>query len=370
MDSVDCVVIGAGVVGLAIARALSMSGREVIILEGEDTFGTWTSARNSEVIHAGIYYPPGSLKAESCVRGRDLLYAYCQSHGVAYRRCGKLIVATNDRQLAELEDIARAARSNGVDDVSFVSAVQAVVLEPELRCVGALLSPSTGIIDSHAYMLSLLGEAQTQGAVLACRTMVTGLRWTADGCEITINNEPGPQLRARLLVNSAGLAAPSVATLLAALPPEQVPETYYAKGSYYSLAGRSPFSRLVYPVPEQGGLGVHLTLDLAGQARFGPDVEWVDEVNYQVDSSRVLGFHESIRCYWPGLKADTLSPGYAGIRPKIVGPDQAAADFVISGPAEHGCAGVINLFGIESPGLTASLAIAERVVAMSDMERD
>jgi len=366
VDTVDCVVIGAGVVGLAIARELSLSGREVVILEGEDAFGSWTSARNSEVIHAGIYYPQGSLKARLCVRGRDLLYEYCESRGVAYSRCGKLIVATDAEQLATLESIASAARRNGVDDVSLLSADEAVALEPQLSCVGALLSPSSGIIDTHAYMLSLLGEAEAHGAVLAYCTTVTGLQRASDGIEITTNDEQSPQLKAQLVVNSAGLAAPAVASLLEALPPEQVPKAYYAKGSYYSLAGRSPFSRLIYPVPEQGGLGVHLTLDLGGQARFGPDVEWVEELDYEVDPSRAAGFYEAIRCYWPGLKEGVLSPGYAGIRPKISGPDQAAADFLISGPADHGCRGIINLFGIESPGLTASLAIAELVADMAN----
>lgn len=366
MDITDCVVIGAGVVGLAVARALAMSGREVVILEGEDAFGTWTSARNSEVIHAGIYYPEGSLKARLCVKGRDLLYEYCESRGVPFRRCGKLIVATDEAQLAALESIAEAARRNGVDDLQFISAEDAAVLEPQLSCVGALLSPSTGIIDSHTYMLSLLGEAEAHGAVLAYCTKVTGLQWTPDGCEITINGEASAQLKARLVVNSAGLAAPAVASLIEDLPSTHVPKAYYAKGCYYTLAGRAPFSRLIYPVPEQGGLGVHLTLDLGGQARFGPDVEWVEELNYEVDPSRAAGFHEAIRRYWPGLKADALSPGYSGIRPKISGPQETAADFVISGPQEHGCAGVINLFGIESPGLTASLAIADAVADLAN----
>lgn len=361
MEEVDCVVVGAGVVGLAIARELSRSGREVIVLEGEDAFGSWTSARNSEVIHAGIYYPEGSLKARTCVRGRDLLYEYCRTRHIAHRRCGKLIVATDEAQLQALAGISDAARRNGVDDLQLLSAAQATELEPQLSCLGALLSPSTGIIDTHGYMLSLLGEAEAQGAVLACRTRVTGLNWTPGGCEVTINDEKEPILKARQLINSAGLAAPALAGMIDALPVEHVPTAYYAKGSYYTLAGRAPFSRLIYPVPEQGGLGVHLTLDLAGQARFGPDVEWVDKLDYRVDSSRTEGFHAAIQRYWPAIKIDALSPDYSGIRPKISGPDQPAADFRISGPAEHGCSGIINLFGIESPGLTASLAIAELV---------
>lgn len=366
VDVVDCVVIGAGVVGLAVARALSLAGREVLILEGESAFGSWTSSRNSEVIHAGIYYPRGSLKARLCVRGRDLLYDYCERRGVPHQRCGKLIVATDEQQLAALEDIARAARDNGVSDVHFISAAQAVALEPELHCAGALVSPSTGIIDSHAYMLSLLGEAEAHGAMLVCRTRVTGMELLADGWAISINDEPRPQLQANLVINSAGLAAPAIARLASALPASQVPTAWYAKGSYYSLTGRAPFSRLIYPVPEPGGLGVHLTLDMAGQGRFGPDVEWVDKPDYEVDPGRAADFYAAIRRYWPGLKTGALVPGYAGVRPKISGPGQAAADFVISGPDQHGCAGLINLFGIESPGLTASLALADLVADLAN----
>lgn len=366
VDITDCVVIGAGVVGLAVARALAMSGREVVILEGEDAFGTWTSARNSEVIHAGIYYPEGSLKASLCVRGRDLLYEYCESRNVPHQRCGKLIVATDEAQLSALEKIADAARRNGVNDLRFITREEALVLEPELNCVGALLSPSTGIIDSHTYMLSLLGEAEAHGAVLAYCTKVTGLHWTPDGIEVKINGEEQAQLKARLVVNSAGLAAPELASMIDALPAAHVPKPYYAKGCYYTLSGRAPFSHLIYPVPEQGGLGVHLTLDLAGQARFGPDVEWVDEPDYEVDPGRADGFYDAIRNYWPALKQDALSPGYSGIRPKISGPQETAADFLISGPDEHGCSGIINLFGIESPGLTASLAIGEAVVDIAN----
>lgn len=365
MDITDCVVIGAGVVGLAVARALAMSGREVLILEGEDAFGTWTSARNSEVVHAGIYYPEGSLKAKLCVRGRELLYEYCESHKVPYQRCGKLIVATNDAQLAALDNIADAARRNNVDDLRFITGEEAMALEPELSCVGALLSPSTGIIDSHAYMLSLLGDAEAHGAVLAYCTAVTNLHWTPEGIEISINGEDQAQLKAKMVVNSAGLAAPTVASLIEAIPAAHIPKAYYAKGCYYTLAGRTPFSRLIYPIPEEGGLGVHLTLDLGGQARFGPDVEWIEEIDYEVDPARVERFYDAIRSYWPALKQEALSPGYSGIRPKISGPQETAADFLISGPDEHGCSGLINLFGIESPGLTASLAIGEVVTDMT-----
>ncbi len=364
-DDVDCVVVGAGVVGLAVARALAMQGREVLILEAQDAIGVGTSSRNSEVIHAGIYYPEDSLKARLCVRGRQLLYEYCEQRGIPHRRCGKLIVATEPWQLAALEDIATAAERNGVRDLDFLERRAALVLEPSLRCVGALLSPSTGIVDSHAFMLGLLGDAQAKGATLVCRTPVTGLQWQGGYVEIAVNGEAMPQLRARLLVNAAGLDAPALAAAMAGFPPEHVPAARYAKGSYFALSGRSPFSRLIYPVPEPGGLGIHLTLDLAGRARFGPDVEWVDRPDYRVAPARAEKFYAAIRRYWPALPDNALMPAYAGVRPKLHGPREPAADFRICGPAEHGRAGVIHLFGIESPGLTASLAIAETVAAMA-----
>jgi len=362
MDNIDTVVIGAGVVGLAVARAFAMAGREVLVLEAAESFGTGTSSRNSEVIHAGIYYPRGSLKARFCVAGRDRLYGFCEQHGVTHRRCGKLIVATSDGQLTELQKIQAAARANGVD-LELWEGARAKALEPQLRCVGALHSPLTGIIDSHSYMLALLGEAERHGATLVCGSPVTGLRLEKDGVVLAIDGER-PALRARALINSAGIEAPRIAGLIEGFPAEHVPRAYFAKGNYFTLSGRSPFSRLVYPVPEPGGLGVHLTLDLAGRARFGPDVQWVDAPDYTVDPQRAQKFYAAIRTYWPALADNALQPAYAGIRPKISAPNAPAADFRIDGPEVHGVPGVVNLFGIESPGLTASLAIADYVTGL------
>ena len=362
MDNIDTVVIGAGVVGLAVARALASAGREVLILEAAESFGTGTSSRNSEVIHAGIYYPRGSLKARFCVAGRERLYGFCEQHGVPQRRCGKLIVAGSDGQLAELQKIQAAARANGVE-LELWEGSRAIDLEPQLRCVGALHSPLTGIIDSHSYMLALLGQAERHGATLVCESCVTGLRLERDGVVLAINGEE-PVLRARALINSAGIEAPRIAGLIEGFPAEHVPRAYFAKGNYFTLAGRSPFSRLVYPVPEPGGLGVHLTLDLAGRARFGPDVQWMDAPDYTVDPQRAQKFYAAIRTYWPGLADGALQPAYAGIRPKISPPGAPAADFRIDGPEVHGVPGVVNLFGIESPGLTASLAIADHIAGL------
>jgi len=351
--------VGAGVVGLAVARALALAGREVVILEAEDAIGTHTSSRNSEVIHAGIYYPKGSLKARSCVAGKELLYSYCSTHGVPHRRCGKLIVATDESQVKELEGIKAKAHANGVTDVDFIPVDQARAWEPELRCVAALHSPSTGIIDSHALMLAYLGDAESHGAALALKSAILGGEIVSDGIVV---HSSDMTLKARLLINSAGLRAPTVAKSLEGYRAELAPREFYAKGNYYSLARKSPFSRLVYPVPEPGGLGVHVTLDLAGQARFGPDVEWVDKIAYEVDPKRAERFYAAIRRYWPGLPDGALLPGYAGIRPKTAGPGEPAPDFEIQGPSRHGVPGLVHLFGIESPGLTASLALAERVL--------
>ena len=367
MEQVDAVVVGAGVVGLAVARALALAGREVIVLEAENAFGTGISSRNSEVIHAGIYYPTGSLRAALCVQGNRLLYDYCASHGVAHQRCGKLIVATSVDEMAALDRLRATAAANGVHDLQPLSAAQAIAMEPALHCVGALLSPSTGIIDSHGLMLALLGDAERAGAVLALGARVQGGRITPQGIELDVNTAgtDAMTLRAACVVNSAGLDAPALARTLAGLAPAQVPRERLAKGCYFTLSGRAPFSRLVYPAPGQSShLGVHLTLDLGGQARFGPSFRWVDQLDYSVDPAEAEAFYAEVRRYWPALADGTLQPGYAGLRPKISGPGEPAADFRIDGAETHGVAGLVNLFGIESPGLTASLAMADRVAGM------
>ena len=360
-DTVDCVVIGAGVVGLAVARALALAGREVIVVEAADGIGTETSSRNSEVIHAGIYYRKGSLMAETCVAGRRLLYAYCAEHGVPHRNCGKLIVATNDAESDMLTDIKGRAEANGVEGMRLLGATEAMMMEPNLHCTAALLSPSTGIIDSHSYMLALRGDAESHGAMVAFHSPVLQGRAVKGGVELEVGGKEPMNLNCRLVVNSAGLHAPALAKKIAGMPSNQVPSAYYAKGNYFTLAGISPFSRLIYPGPVPGGLGVHITVDLGGQAKFGPDVEWIDKIDYEVDPHRADKFYAAVRRYWPDLKDGALHPGYAGIRPKIVPPGASAQDFQIQGPADHGVPGLINLFGIESPGLTASLALAELV---------
>ncbi|HKU47204.1 MAG TPA: NAD(P)/FAD-dependent oxidoreductase [Burkholderiales bacterium] len=359
MESVGAVVVGAGVVGLAVARALALAGHEVVILEAEDAIGTHTSSRNSEVIHAGIYYPKGSLKARACVAGKELLYDYCVDHGVPHRRSGKLIVASSEQQLDELQSIQQKAHANGVTDVVWMTRAQAVALEPAVSCVAALYSPSTGIIDSHALMLAYLGDAEERGAMLALKSPIIGAQVLGKGFVL---HTAEMDIECRILVNSAGLRAPTVARQIEGFPGKHVPKEFYAKGNYYSLSGRSPFSRLVYPVPEPGGLGVHVTLDLAGQARFGPDVEWVERIDYAVDPGRAQRFYAAIRRYWPGLPDGALMPGYSGIRPKTAGPGEPAPDFEVQGPRVHGVPGLVHLFGIESPGLTASLALAGLVL--------
>jgi L-2-hydroxyglutarate oxidase LhgO len=356
VEKLDAVVVGAGVVGLAVARALALAGREVVILEAEDAIGTHTSSRNSEVIHAGIYYPKGSLKARACVAGKELLYEYCGSHGVPHRRSGKLIVASADEQLDELKSIQQKAHANGVTDVVWMTRQQVEALEPQVRCVAGLYSPSTGIIDSHALMLAYQGDAEAHGAMLALKSPLEKCEVVSDGFVL----QEG--IHAKVLVNSAGLRAPTVAKQMEGYRAELAPKEYYAKGNYYTLTGKSPFSRLVYPVPEPGGLGVHVTLDMAGQARFGPDVEWVDSIGYEVDPRRSERFYAAIRRYWPGLPDGALAPGYSGIRPKTAGPGEPAPDFVVQGPKVHGIPGLVHLFGIESPGLTASLALAGLVL--------
>jgi len=361
MEKVECVVIGAGVIGLAVARRLAQAGREVIILEAAEGIGTVTSSRNSEVIHAGIYYPSGSLMARMCVSGKGALYEYCRDHDIPHRNCGKLIVATTAKETEELHSIKAHAEANGVLDLKTLSGVDARALEPALNCDAALLSPSTGIIDSHTYMLALRGEAEEAGAVCAFHTPLLHARAAEQRIEINAGGSAPMSLYCRLLVNAAGLNAPAVARSIEGMPMELIPQAYFAKGNYFSCSARAPFSHLIYPVPEPGGLGVHLTLDMAGQARFGPDVEWVEQIDYAVDPARAERFYPAIRRYWPTLPDGALMPSYSGIRPKIVPPAVAVQDFVIQGPRDHGVCGLINLFGIESPGLTASLAIANYV---------
>ncbi len=361
MDKVECVVIGAGVIGLAVARRLAQAGREVIILEAAEGIGTVTSSRNSEVIHAGIYYSGGSLMARMCVGGRHVLYRYCRDHGIPHRNCGKLIVATSPKETEKLQSIRAHAEANGVLDLQPLSGAEARALEPALNCDAALLSPSTGIIDSHAYMLALRGDAEDAGAAFAFHTPLLGGRALAGRIELDAGGDAPIRLECRLLVNAAGLGATAVARSIGGMPIDLIPPAYLAKGNYFSCSVRAPFSRLIYPVPEPGGLGVHLTLDMAGQARFGPDVEWVDAIDYAVDPARAERFYPAIRRYWPTLPDGALMPSYSGIRPKIVSPAVAAQDFLIQGPRDHGVDGLINLFGIESPGLTSSLAIADYV---------
>ncbi|BEP54391.1 NAD(P)/FAD-dependent oxidoreductase [Variovorax sp. V118] len=360
MDEIDCAVIGAGVVGLAVARALALAGREVLVLESEGAIGTGTSSRNSEVIHAGIYYPQGSLKATLCVEGRDALYSYAQARGVPHSRCGKLIVATSAEQVGQLDAIRAKAAANGVDDLVLLTAQQANAMEPQLHCVAALHSPSTGIVDSHALMLGLLGDLENAGGMLALKSPIERAE-CVDGAVVLIAAD-GTALRCRTVVNAAGLGAPALARRFEGMPASVVPREYFAKGSYFTLAGRAPFGRLIYPVPEPGGLGVHLTLDLGGQAKFGPDVQWVEAADdLVVDPARGERFYDEVRRYWPALPDGALIPGYAGMRPKISGPDAPAADFMIAGPASHGVPGLVHLFGIESPGLTSCLAIGRHV---------
>jgi L-2-hydroxyglutarate oxidase LhgO len=365
---VDCVVIGAGVIGLACARRIAHSGRDVLILEAEGDIGSGVSARNSEVIHAGIYYPTGSLKARLCVAGRAKLYAYGAEHNVTARKVGKLVVATTSEQIPALHKLMQQAQANGVDDLALLSADEAKRMEPQLSCVAAFHSPSTGIIDTHGLMLSLLGEAEARGAALARHAPVER-GWVENDGRVTlqVGGTDPMQVTARLLINAAGLGGQEIAGNLQGYPADRIPPQHYAKGNYFSLSGSSPFSRLIYPMPEAAGLGVHLTLDLAGQARFGPDVEWIDRLDYNVDARRGDAFYAAIRTYWPHLRDGALQPAYAGIRPKIQAPGAAAADFRIDGPEVHGLPGQVHLYGIESPGLTSSLAIADEVAARLDL---
>jgi L-2-hydroxyglutarate oxidase LhgO len=368
MEQVDCVVIGAGVVGLAVAREMALQGRETILLERENAFGTVSSARNSEVIHAGIYYPKDSLKAKLCVAGNRLLYEYCRSHQVATQPYGKLIVATDENQIDALQAILYKAQNNGVPEIKLISGDRAKQLEPKLSCSAAILSASTGIVDSHAFMLSLLGGFEDAGGMIAYQSPLISAKPIGSGAQggfkLEIGGPDGMKLHTKLLMNCAGMSAPAVAQQIEGLDPEQIPKAYFAKGNYFSLSGKSPFTHLIYPIPEPGGLGVHLTLDMGGQAKFGPDVEWLEidaeeQIDYTVNPKRGDGFYEAVRRYWPDLKDNSLQPDYSGVRAKIVPPNSPAGDFCFNTPQDHGLQGLYNLYGFESPGLTSSIAIAQ-----------
>jgi len=363
METADCVVVGAGVVGLAVARTLAIAGREVLLLEAESRIGEHTSSRNSEVIHAGLYYKKGSLRQRLFPRAAHLLYAYCAKHGVPHRRLGKLVVARNAEEAQRLRQHMAHAIAAGVTDVEWLEPDQAQELEPNLVCHAAYLSPSSGIVDSHALILAYRAELEVNRGVVVLRAPVTAGAITSDGIEIAVGGHEPTTLRCKTLVNCAGHGAPALATALANFPTNKVPRSYFRRGVYFSVTGR-PFKRLIYPIHGPGGMDIHAVIDLAGNVRFGPDAEWVDRIDYSVDPARAEAFYRSIRAFWPGLPDGALSPAYAGIRPKISGPDEPAADFVIAGPADHGVPNLINLFGIESPGLTASVAIAEYVAGL------
>ncbi len=363
METIDCAVIGAGVVGLAIARKLSRSGREVVILEAEDAFGTHTSARNSEVIHAGIYYASGSLKAQLCVPGRKALYQYCAEHGVNHQRIGKVIVACDDSEVAGLKKYKAQAEANGVDDLRMLTPAELAEMEPAVRCVAGFLSPSTGIIDSHGLMLSYLGEAEDKGAMLALSSPVLSGKVESDGIVLDVGGAEPMTVKCRTVIISAGLKAPEVARSIAGIPAATIPPSYYAIGHYYTLTTKSPFNRLIYPVARPDWLGVHVTIDLGGRVKFGPDFEWIDRVDYQFDERREASFYKAIRHYYPSLQDGTLQPGYTGIRPRITGPGEPVQDFTFHDTQVHGVNGLVALYGIESPGLTSSLAIADYVAA-------
>ena len=360
-EPVDCAIIGAGVVGLAIARELAMAGREVIVLEAADAIGTHTSSRNSEVIHAGLYYPKGSLKARFCVAGKSLLYDYCASHGVPHNNIGKIVVAVTADEIGTLKSYVQKAEANGVIDLRWLSREELRDLEPAVNCVAGFLSPSTGIVDSHALMLACQGDAENSGAAVVLKSPVESGAVRSDGIVLDVGGDEPMTIACRSVINSAGLFAQDIARSIEGVPASGIPPQYFAKAHYYTLAGKPPFRRLVYPVASNAHLGVHVTVDMAGQIRFGPDVSWVDAVDYSFDHAREPLFYDAIRKYYPGLKDGQLQPGYTGIRPKVSGPKEPAADFIIRGPREHGVAGLVNLFGIESPGLTASLAIAAHV---------
>ncbi|WP_413987729.1 NAD(P)/FAD-dependent oxidoreductase [Labrys okinawensis] len=367
--ALDSVVIGGGVIGLAIGRALALAGREVVVLEAEAITGSIISSRNSEVIHAGLYYPTSSLKAKLCVEGKDKLYAYCEERGIAHRRCGKLVVAANEAELAYLEKLQKQAIANNVNDCILLDGDTVRRMEPDLVAAAALLSPSTGIVDSHGLMAAYVADIETHGGSVVTHSPVLGGRLEGNRMLLSVGGRDPIEIEAKLVVNSAGLDAWAVSRSIEGLDKTTIPERHLAKGSYFSLAGRAPSQRLIYPVPEPGGLGVHLTLDLAGQARFGPDVEWTKTIDYEVDPRRAEKFYAAIRRYWPGLRDGALQPAYSGVRPKITGPCGGAGDFVIHGPWQTGHPAYLSLYGIESPGLTSSLAIAEEVKRLALMQR-
>jgi len=364
METLDCAVIGAGVVGLAIARKLAQNGRDVVILEAEDAFGTHTSARNSEVMHAGIYYASGSMKARLCVPGRKALYDYCAEHNVNHQRIGKVIVACDDSEVAALKKYKAQAEANGVDDLRMLTPTELKEMEPNVRCVAGFLSPSTGIIDSHGLMLSYLGEAEDKGAMLALSSPVLSGKVESDGIVLEVGGADPMTLKCRTVIISAGLKAPDLARSIKGIPEDTIPPTFYAIGHYYTLTTKSPFNRLIYPVARPDWLGVHVTIDLGGRVKFGPDFEWIDRVDYQFDQTREASFYKAIRHYYPGLQEGTLQPGYTGIRPRITGPGEPVQDFTFHNHRVHGVKGLVALYGIESPGLTSSLAIADHVAKL------
>ncbi len=354
-------VVGAGVVGLACARAAALKGHEVIVAEAANAIGTVTSSRNSEVIHAGLYYPTGTKRAVHCPRSRRMLYDYCASHGVPHRKCGKLVVATNDKEVAGIEKIFKQSQINGCENVELIDAAAAKRLEPAAYCVTAMLSPETGIIDSHGYMRALRGDLEDHGGMVALNTPIERLVLSEGRWEVHFGGADPQTITVDAVVNAAGLGAQKLARATEGYPQERVPRLFLAKGNYFAYSGRPVFSRLIYPPPIPGGLGVHVVLDMAGRMRFGPDVEWIDTEDYNVDPGRAASFYERVRGYWPGLPDNSLIPDYAGIRPKVTGPGEPQADFVIDAPEHHGVPRLVQLFGIESPGLTSSLSLGEEV---------
>ncbi len=361
-DAMQVLVVGAGVIGLAVARAAALRGHDVTVAESTGGIANGISSRNSEVIHAGLYYPTGTRRAVHCVRGRRMLYEFCASHGVAHRKCGKLVVATNEAELAKVETIAAQARINGVESTEMIGANAARAMEAELFCIGALWSPETGIIDSHGYMLALWGELQDRGGMIAFATPVERLSYEAAHWRVQFGGRDAGSVPFDAVVNAAGLGAQALARRIEGYPADKVPRLVLGKGNYFGFAGRPAFSRLIYPTPIDGGLGVHVTLDMAGRMRFGPDVEWIKEENYTVDPRRAEAFYDRIRTYWPALPPGSLVPDYSGIRPKLTGPGEGQADFMIATEPDHGLPRLVNLFGIESPGLTSSLSLADEVV--------